>query len=152
MAYARVENGEVLEYPLYEGDIKLRFPHVSFPRNFTPPPGYELVEDAIRPVVDEFKLVKEGRPIHHNGKLIQSWIVEDIDEEALAEKTQMEAIKVRDRRNQLLQMSDWTQLADAEVDAEAWRFYRQQLRNITTQDSFPWEVEWPVSPDGLTFN
>ena len=37
---------------------------------------------------------------------------------------------MRDHRNALLAQSDWTQLADAPVDREAWATYRQALRDF----------------------
>lgn len=54
---------------------------------------------------------------------------------------------VRDRRNELLSASDWTQLADASVDKVAWSEYRQQLRDISVQPTFPYQVSWPAKPE-----
>ena len=54
--------------------------------------------------------------------------------------------KAREKRNKLLVESDWTQVADAPVDQAAWATYRQALRDITAQDGFPKEVNWPVEP------
>lgn len=56
------------------------------------------------------------------------------------------AQEVRSRRDKLLVETDWTQLPDAPVDKEAWAAYRQSLRDITTQDGFPEDVEWPTKP------
>lgn len=56
------------------------------------------------------------------------------------------AKSMRDQRNTKLAESDWTQVADAPVDKEAWATYRQALRDITTQTGFPWEVTWPDAP------
>lgn len=53
--------------------------------------------------------------------------------------------EVRTQRNQLLQQSDWTQLADTPADKAAWADYRQQLRDITQQDD-PFNVAWPLRP------
>lgn len=53
---------------------------------------------------------------------------------------------VRQKRNALLAASDWTQVADAPVDQAAWATYRQELRDITSQATFPSEVTWPVAP------
>jgi hypothetical protein len=53
---------------------------------------------------------------------------------------------VRQERNALLVSSDWTQVADAPVDQAAWATYRQELRDITSQETFPNEVTWPVPP------
>lgn len=54
--------------------------------------------------------------------------------------------KVRDKRNKLLITSDWTQVADAPVDKEAWATYRQALRDVTDQEGFPHDVVWPITP------
>lgn len=53
---------------------------------------------------------------------------------------------VRNRRNELLKNSDWTQVVDATVDKNVWLIYRQQLRDITTQESFPFDIQWPEQP------
>lgn len=53
---------------------------------------------------------------------------------------------VRDERNRRLAESDWTQLPDAPVDHAVWAVYRQELRDITDQDGFPWSITWPVEP------
>jgi hypothetical protein len=53
---------------------------------------------------------------------------------------------VRDDRNKRLADCDWTQLADAPVDHTEWATYRQALRDVTAQEGFPWEVEWPQQP------
>lgn len=53
---------------------------------------------------------------------------------------------IREERNAKLAQCDWTQLADAPVNNLAWANYRQQLRDITTQTGFPWEVTWPTQP------
>jgi hypothetical protein len=55
---------------------------------------------------------------------------------------------VRYKRNRALSESDWTQLADAPVDREAWTTYRQALRDIPLQPGFPHEVVYPTKPDG----
>ena len=54
---------------------------------------------------------------------------------------------IRNQRNRLLAACDWTQVADAPVDATAWAAYRQALRDITTQEGFPTSVVWPEEPN-----
>ena len=56
------------------------------------------------------------------------------------------AASARAQRNGRLTASDWTQVADAPVDKAAWATYRQALRDITTQESFPESVVWPSEP------
>ncbi|MEO9629570.1 MAG: tail fiber assembly protein [Sulfitobacter sp.] len=53
---------------------------------------------------------------------------------------------VRNQRASLLQASDWTQFPDTPVDAEAWREYRQALRDITDQTEDPAAIVWPQPP------
>ena len=57
-----------------------------------------------------------------------------------------QASAVRKSRGEKLSECDWTQVADSPVDKAAWATYRQALRDITTQDGFPWNVTWPDSP------
>lgn len=55
--------------------------------------------------------------------------------------------RVREQRLQLLQSSDWTQIADYDLgaDRQAWATYRQQLRDITLQPN-PFAIVWPIAP------
>jgi hypothetical protein len=57
-----------------------------------------------------------------------------------------QATRVRDDRNARLAACDWTQLADAPVDAAAWAAYRAALRDVPAQNGFPWNVTWPDAP------
>jgi len=60
----------------------------------------------------------------------------------------MLAAQARAYRNGLLSSSDWTQLADAPVDRMAWAAYRQSLRDVPGQASFPEVINWPTAPEG----
>jgi hypothetical protein len=53
---------------------------------------------------------------------------------------------VRRTRNQKLTETDWTQLEDSPVDKASWATYRQALRDVPSQEGFPWTVEWPEKP------
>lgn len=65
-----------------------------------------------------------------------------------APDTSAQAAEVRAQRNEMLAACDWTQLADAPVDAAAWATYRQELRDIPAQSGFPTDVIWPTPPGG----
>lgn len=56
------------------------------------------------------------------------------------------AFRVREKRDQLLAESDWTQTPDAPLDRAAWARYRQALRDVTMQPGFPASVVWPEPP------
>jgi hypothetical protein len=64
-----------------------------------------------------------------------------------ANKDAEQAKSVRDERTKKLAETDWTQVADAPVDKTAWATYRQALRDVSAQESFPWGIEWPTKPE-----
>lgn len=55
--------------------------------------------------------------------------------------------EIRKKRDTLLFDSDWTQVNDAPVDSVIWAVYRQALRDITSQETFPQSVVWPIPPN-----
>lgn len=63
-----------------------------------------------------------------------------------AMKDEEQAKAVRQQRGEKLKETDWTQVADAPVDKALWAAYRQALRDVTTQEGFPWTVIWPKEP------
>lgn len=81
-----------------------------------------------------------------DGKWYTKYSVADMDAEAVAAKDAQQAEAVRQQRNDKLKDSDWTQLADSPADDLAWAVYRQALRDVTAQDGFPWDINWPVAP------
>ncbi len=57
------------------------------------------------------------------------------------------AAEVRTERNTKLAATDWTQGADLpQVIKDKYAPYRQELRDVTAQAGFPWEVVWPEAP------
>ena len=54
----------------------------------------------------------------------------------------------RTKRDELLSDTDWTQVADAPVDATTWATYRQALRDITAHANWPnlVDADWPTKP------
>ncbi len=70
---------------------------------------------------------------------------------AVAKQAEAETLakEARARRNELLKEIDWTQTIDAPISAasrEELRIYRQQLRDITEAEDFPYNIVWPVCP------
>ena len=55
----------------------------------------------------------------------------------------------RNKRDILLSESDWTQLTDSQltdVKKAEWATYRQSLRDVPSQTSFPTTITWPTKP------
>lgn len=56
---------------------------------------------------------------------------------------------IRAERNWRLSRSDWTVLADAPLDVtaqDAWKAYRQALRDVPSTFGAPEDVIWPTEP------
>ena len=63
------------------------------------------------------------------------------------ETTEQKAQSLRDKRDNLLRKSDWTQGADVPTSLKSkWTDYRQNLRNLPAQSGFPDSVTWPTQP------
>lgn len=146
MTYALIKNGKVAEYPVYEGDIRLRYPNASFPAVFQPPEGYVAVKDVTPPPFDYRKDVSEGAPVLVGGGWTRNWVITDASADELVARLSAQWAVVRAQRNAKLTACDWTQLPDAPVDATAWAVYRQELRDITLQTD-PFNIVWPQEPE-----
>ena len=84
-------------------------------------------------------------PVVENGFAFCVEVVDKTAEEIAADVAS-KAAQVRAARDRALSASDWTQVADAPVDQQAWATYRQALRDLPSQVGFP-DVELPLTPD-----
>jgi hypothetical protein len=58
------------------------------------------------------------------------------------------AENARSIRRAKLAESDWSQLPDVpSALREKWADYRQALRDISQQEGFPFDIEWPSMPE-----
>lgn len=67
-------------------------------------------------------------------------------EKAKSEEYKNLAKEIRTERDKLLAATDWTQLQDTSLtdeEKEKYRIYRQKLKDVPQQDSFPYNVEFP---------
>jgi hypothetical protein len=148
--YALIQDNTVQTYPYWIAQLRKDHPNTSFPKN----PNEELLAEwnvvrvypKDRPEADHTKNVTEGTPALQDGKWVQVWNITDATAEEIAQRTEDQANQVRAERNQKLSDTDWTQVADAPVDKQAWADYRQALREVPDQAGFPWSVEWPEQP------
>jgi hypothetical protein len=118
-------------------------PNTSFPTTLTTDTllAFNVHKVIQTPVISVDS--KTHRPIQSlqqiDGVWTQQWVAQQLPESAAADN-------VRGFRDAQLVKSDWTQVADAPVDKAAWATYRQELRDITQQAGFPWDVQWPQIP------
>jgi len=61
-------------------------------------------------------------------------------------KAEEKATAIRTERDKLLAECDWRGVSDLTMSDE-WKLYRQALRDITSQATFPSEVAWPTKPE-----
>lgn len=54
--------------------------------------------------------------------------------------------RLRLHRNTLLSACDYTVLQDAQGDVEAWKAYRQELRDLPDNTTDPRQAVWPTPP------
>lgn len=123
-----------MEYPRHIGDIEIDpvgmadyAPVVQYP-----PPNIDYSRNTLE--VDT--------PQNREGVWHHMWKIVPYPDEVGAKR-------VREKRNQLLSESDWTQLDDTPLTNDKkleWAEYRQALRDVPTQSGFPWEVVWPDKP------
>jgi hypothetical protein len=60
--------------------------------------------------------------------------------------TDILTVRMRFQRDRLLVESDWTQVADAPVDRQAWATYRQALRDFPTTWTAGPTADFPDTP------
>lgn len=149
MFYAKVNNGQVEQYPLSLTDIRVQMPNVSFAANVSNEEleqfGYFLVTPTDEPAFDYTKNVVRNAVSGDNG-FVEIWQETAASQEEIDERLDSKSNEVRAERDALLSASDWTQVADAPVDSAAWAVYRQALRDIPEQAGFPYNVTFPVTP------
>lgn len=151
-----------------EDEFRRSNPQTSFPPQITAEIidefGYDPVLEGPQPtLIPPYQYAQRDGVIEIDGKWFTHYIAGPVfqdytDDEGVVHtaaeqyeaycftKDNEQATAVRNQRNVLLAQSDWTQLPDAPVDQAAWATYRQELRDISGQSGFPWEVNWPVAP------
>lgn len=92
----------------------------------------------------EQEMVTEQEP--YGVMTVTKWIAGELPEPDVSDLE----LSVRAERDRLLLETDWTQVLDAPISAEcreAFRMYRQALRDVPQQENFPRDVIWPVKPE-----
>jgi len=87
----------------------------------------------------------EGSYTSQEYKIVDGVAVAKTEDEKLAPISEIWT-ELRNTRNIELSLSDWTQVADAPVDAAAWATYRQSLRDLPANTTDPRNPTWPTKP------
>lgn len=132
------------------GDYRQLFPNTSFPASG--PSSQFMIDNGCLPVnlfKDHDRMTQklsQVAPYVENNEVFTVQ-VEFLTEDEIASATSSKASQMRSNRNRLLAECDWTQISDATVDKTIWATYRQELRDISSQEGFPWTITWPTQPE-----
>jgi hypothetical protein len=158
--YAEIKNGTVVTFPYDYDTLVQKNPYTKFAQTDllsmyfgteANVDGHELVRvtEVDAPTFDKQtqKTVQNSAPTLVNGAWTLGWAIQALTPSEQAEQNTLQAASVRTTRNTKLAETDWTQVADAQVDKAVWATYRQALRDIPAQEGFPWDVTWPEMPE-----
>ena len=153
MTYVKAEGETVLQFPFTIGQLKSENANTSFPRKLSVEvlAQFNVFSVTTEPAPDlDERTQKRGyadAPTRlADGAWVLGWIVTYKSPEEIETYDGAKRQSVRSQRDNLLSQTDWMALSDVTIEPY-WREYRQQLRNLTTQEGFPYEVIWPTKPE-----
>ena len=142
-------DGTLERYPYTLADLRCENKNTSWPQNISDELAAEFGVFLVSPTpqpADRYNINLKRTASKQGADWVEQWIETPATPEQIAERTSAKESEVRQQRNALLSDCDWTQLPDAPVPPAPWATYRQELRDVTAQPGFPWEVVWPVAP------
>ena len=156
------QSGQVM----YESEFRALFPNTSMPQQLSE----ALINELGADVVFEGPQATGGTVYQYsqasgveqvNGKWYTKYIlgpvftdqvVDGVTTTALEQETAYQAQKdaeqaknVRATRDQKLASTDWRFRSDM-TPSQEWIDYCQALRDVPSQEGFPWNITWPVEP------
>lgn len=141
--HVKVTNGVPTSYTI--GQLRRDNPNTSFPKQ---------ISDSILADHDVYKVVMESvSEFDGNHYEVQNGSIELVNGDWVQRRTVVKrnaddvANNVRDKRNRLLESTDFYALSDVTMSSEMTA-YRQALRDITDHADFPYleDADWPVKP------
>lgn len=158
--YAKYLNGKIIKYPYTLDDLLNDHPdinlliqdHIKMGKILDNFFSYEDIISVIQQDAPEItykeSLIEDIPAEKFAGIFYQSWKIIPATAEEISERTAKKAKEIRQQRNELLAKCDWTQVSDVPSKiSDAYKIYRKELRNISLQDDFPWQIIWPVEPN-----
>lgn len=141
----------ITTYPYNITLLYSEYPNTSFPNNIQD--DFETLEEfgifnvtvIDKPIYDPLlEKCIELYPEFIENKWTQKWSIEPLSAEELQVIYDSRAAEVRANRYRLLVETDWTQFKDVPAEtSNKYIEYRQELRDVTSQEGFPFNVIWP---------
>lgn len=151
--YIKIKDSEST-YPYNINLLSWEFPNTSFPNTINT--DYESLKDfgvyrVISTQQPEYNSLLEKcvelAPEFVEDNWVQQWSVEPLSPEELKILYDSRAAEVRANRYRLLVETDWTQFKDVSTEtSDKYVVYRQALRDVSSQEGFPFAVVWPTLP------
>ena len=149
--------GLVESPPMLYSNFKLLFPEVAFSDIATPseiePHCYGVFEWNYEPMPHEIpynkNVVKLGLIKNSQGIWRPEFELIDASDEEVKERTIIKAELQREKRDNQLRLTDWTELPISNLTENqklAYNTYRQALRDYPSQAGFPWSATFPKHP------
>ena len=144
--------------PISDPNFRALFTNLQIGAAITPeitePLGYGMYAYTVPPVLtseQRYKKLVELSPVKNleTGYWMQTWEITDQNPQEIIKTDDVQKKKIRDQRKARLVESDWTDLPNTPMSSEKkteWIGYRQSLRDIPSQQGFPWDVIWPNTP------
>ena len=148
---------------MYEGEFRALYPNTSFSQQISAETldafGADVVFEGPQATGGDVYQYSQAAGVELvDGKWFTKYILGPVfidgettavEQEAAykATKDADQAKSVRTNRNDKLKECDWTQINDATVNKALWATYRQELRDISSQEGFPWTITWPTQPE-----
>jgi hypothetical protein len=154
MPYVKTDDEKnILEYPYQIGKFQKDNPDISLPSEITDEflAEFNIFKVEMFPL-EPFNYTQYAKPLplfFEDGVWKQTYEVFDKTEEQLANESNMRQKGLREKRNKFLIESDWVVAKAYELGVEVpqeWKEYRQALRDIPSQENFPFEVVFPQIP------
>jgi hypothetical protein len=132
-----------------QGEIRGMYANTSFPKTWSPELveelGLDVVFESPTPTTTVYQTAFKDGVEQVAGKWVWKWSISEMDDDAKAAKDAEVAKNVRTTRDAKLAETDWTALSDVTMSPEM-AAYRQALRDVPSQESFPHNVIWPEKP------
>lgn len=143
--YIKLVNGSPIPYSIVQ--LRRDNPNTSFPEVMSAEvlARHDMYKVTVLPIPAYDKrthCAKESAVHQANGQWVMGYTIEPLP------KAQVETA-MREERNRLLAESDWVVSKAYEVQnpvPDEWVEYRQKLRDVTSQQGYPYNITWPKKP------
>jgi len=149
--YVKVINGSIDQFPytllqLRRDNKNTSFPKVMAEETLNSFNVYSVVSKAIDEFNNQTHFAKaDALPVLNNTVWELDYTVTAVPQEELDQKNAQLVADKRSMRDSLLAETDWMALSDVTM-SDAWKTYRQALRDFPTQSNFP-NIDFPAKPE-----